>query len=220
MQILYKSKNFVIINKPAGIPSQADLSGDEDALALTERALKEQGEANTKLFLVHRLDRVVGGVLAFARNADAAHALSEIISSDGFVKEYFAVTEGEANGGVLTDYLYKDARLSRAFIVDKKRVGAKYAELSYEPLERNPKHTLVKVRLSTGRFHQIRAQLASRALPLVGDKKYGSRDARAHAPALFSANIFFECLGERVFASAMPDITAYPWCEFRFQEDE
>ncbi len=219
MQILYKSKNFVIINKPAGIPSQADESGDEDALTLTALALREFGE-DTRLFLVHRLDRVVGGALAFARNKQAASAFSEILSSNGLIKEYFAVTEGEANGGVLTDYLYKDARLSRALVVDKKRMGAKYAQLSYEPLEKNDRHTLVRVRLTTGRFHQIRAQFSSRALPLVGDKKYGSRDTRAHAPALFSANISFECLGERVSASAMPDITAYPWCEFSFREEK
>lgn len=219
MQILYKSKNFIVINKPAGIPSQSDGSADDDALTLTERALKAEGESE-KLFLVHRLDRVVSGLLVFARNPRAADAISKILSTDGFVKEYLAVTEGCAEGGVLTDYLYKDARLSRAFIVDKKRMGAKYAELSYEPLQKNEKHTLVKVRLATGRYHQIRAQLSSRALPLVGDKKYGSRDVKARVPSLFSHRLAFECMGERVDACALPDLTVYPWCEFQFSEEE
>ena len=217
MEILYKSKNFVIINKPVGIPSQSDISGDDDALSLTSKYLLEN-EDDGNLFLVHRLDRVVGGVIAFARNKRAASALSDIISSDGFVKEYVAVTEGIANGGALIDYLYKDTRLSRAVVVDKKRMGAKYAELSYEPLEKNDRHTLVKVRLSTGRFHQIRAQFSSRSLPLVGDKKYGSRDARAHAPALFSARLSFDCLGECIDVTALPDVATYPWCEFNFSE--
>ena len=219
MQILYKSKNFVIINKPSGIPSQADSSGDDDALTVTERVLKASGE-HERLFLVHRLDRVVGGIIVFARNSMAADAVSKLLSTDAFVKEYLAVTEGDAPGGTLNDYLLKDARISRAFVVDKKRMGAKYAELYYDPLQKNERHTLVKVRLSTGRFHQIRAQFSSRALPLVGDKKYGSRDAKAHNPALFSHHLAFECMGERIDVSAIPDIAEYPWCEFNFSEDD
>ena len=218
MQILYISKNFVIVNKPSGIPSQADSSGDDDALTLTERMLKAECVPE-KLFLVHRLDRVVGGVIVFARSSAAADAVSKLLSTSGFVKEYFAVTEGSAPGGTLTDYLYKDARISRAFVVDKKRMGAKYAELSYEPLQKNEKHTLIKVRLATGRYHQIRAQLSSRSLPLVGDKKYGSRDAKAQTPALFSHRIAFECMGERIDITAFPVKTEYPWCEFKFSED-
>ena len=219
MQILYKSKSFVVINKPAGIPSQSDSSADEDALTLTERELSALGEPD-KLYLVHRLDRVVGGLLVFARDSRAADAVSKILSTDGFIKEYLAVTEGEAESGVLTDYLYKDSRLSRAFVVNKGRMGAKYAQLFCEPIQKNEKHTLVKVRLNTGRFHQIRAQLSHRSTPLVGDKKYGSRDSLAHAPALFSHRLAFECMGERIDVCALPDINAYPWCEFQLTEEQ
>ena len=213
MQILYKSKNFIVINKPCGTPSQSDLSGDEDAMSLTAKALAEVGERDT-LFLVHRLDRVVGGVLVFARNKTAAAAISGILSSDDFVKEYFAVTEGVAEGGVLTDFIFKDARQSKAFVTDRERAGVKYAELSYQTISTVENHSLVKVRLSTGRFHQIRVQFASRKMPLVGDKKYGSRDTKSKFPALFSYRLSFRCLGEIVDVKAFPDFSAYPWCEF------
>ena len=218
MQILYKSKNFVVINKPVGMPSQSDPGGDADAMQLTSNELRSIGE-DSSLYLVHRLDRVVGGVLAFARNKKAAAAISAILNSDGFVKEYLAVTEGRADGGVLTDYIFKDSRQSKAFVTDRERVGVKYAELFYEPISLNDCHTLVKVRLSTGRFHQIRVQFASRKNPLVGDKKYGSRDSKSKNPALFSHRLSFECLGESVNVEAFPDFCAYPWCEFDLGEN-
>ena len=218
MQILYKSKNFVVINKPCKIPSQPDPSGDDDAMKLTSLALSELGESDT-LYLVHRLDRVVGGVLAFARNKKAAAAVSAILNSDGFQKEYLAVAEGVAAGCVLQDYIYKDALKSKAFVTDRERRGVKYAELFYEPIANSENKTLVRVRLSTGRFHQIRVQFASRKMPLVGDKKYGSRDAKASFPALFSHCLRFNCLGEAVDAVATPSFDEYPWSEFRLSED-
>ena len=218
MQFLYKSKNFLLINKPVGVPSQSDPSGDPDAMTLASAKLAESGEDST-LFLVHRLDRVVGGVIAFARNKKAAAALSSIIGTEKFVKEYLAVVEGKAEGSVLTDLVYKDAMQSKAFVVDKPRKGVKEAILSYEPLSFIEQHTLVRVRLSTGRFHQIRVQFSSRKMPLVGDKKYGSRDTVARAPALFAHRLSFSCLGEKIDIKSYPEC-GYPWCNFDlFRED-
>ncbi len=213
MQILYASKNFIVINKPIGVPSQSDPTGDKDAMTLTSEYLSSINE-RSELYLVHRLDRVVGGALAFARNKKSAAALSSLISGDGFNKEYLAVVQGKAEGGILKDYIYKDSSKSKAFVTDRARAGVKCAELSYEPIAMNENHTLVRVKLVTGRFHQIRVQFASRGMPLVGDGKYGSRDTLAHTPSLFSHRLKFDCLGESVDLKALPAINEYPWCEF------
>ncbi len=212
-EILYKSKNFIVINKPAGVPSQKDQSGDPDAMTLTSSALCDIGEPS-ELFLIHRLDRPVGGALVFARNKHAAAEISAILTTEKFKKHYYAVIEGNAEGGILTDYIYKDAVRSKAFVKPRASGNAKYAELSYTPLANDKVHTLVSVSLRTGRFHQIRVQFSSRSMPLVGDGKYGSRDSKAHAPALFACGLEFSCLGERIKVSILPDTDKYPWSEF------
>ena len=213
MEILYLSKSFVVINKPVGTPSEKDPTGSPDAMTLTAEELKGRNE-NDKLFLVHRLDRVVGGALVFARTKAAAAAYSALLSSDIFVKEYLAICEGHAEGGALTDLIFKDSITSKAYVVDRPRKGAKEAVLSYQPIEFKDGRTLVKVRLKTGRFHQIRVQFASRGHSLVGDGKYGNRDNRAKTPALFAHRIAFECLGERVDVSILPDTQKYPFSLF------
>ena len=194
MEILYKDKNLIAINKPAGIPVQPDPTLDKDAMSLCTEILLSQGESGA-LWLVHRLDRVVGGTVVFARNKRTAASLSELFSAQSTDKEYLAIVEGRAEGGVLEDFLYKDAAKGKAFIVDRKRAGVKEAKLEYTPIstadtERGV-YTLVRVKLHTGRFHQIRAQLSSRGMPIVGDGKYGSHDNRAKMPALFSSRLGF-----------------------------
>lgn len=215
MEILYKSKNFVIINKPAGMPSQSDLSGDRDAMTATSDALLQLGEKGD-LWLVHRLDRVVGGLLVFARNKRSASIISDLIMRGEFKKEYLAVTEGVcAERGEMRDYIYKDAKISKAFVVEGKRAGVKEAILKYERLGTHildyGERSLVKIELITGRYHQIRAQFASRKLSLVGDGKYGSRDKGARMPALFSHRISFSALSEFVDVRLNPNTQEYPW---------
>lgn len=217
MEILYMDKRLVAVNKPAGVPSQPDPTGAADAMTLASRALTERGEDGA-LWLVHRLDRVVGGVLIFARSKAAAAELCGEIAEKSAVKEYLAVVEGECEGGVLEDLLYKDARVGKSFVVDRKRVGVKEARLEYSPLasvktERGAR-TLVAVRLHTGRFHQIRAQFSSRGMPIAGDGKYGSHDNRAHTPALLAARLTVASGGGQVRVSTSPDIGAYPWSLF------
>ena len=217
MQIIYKDKDAVIINKPVGMPSQSDPSGDKDAMTATAEELKNLGESDG-LWLVHRLDRTVGGLLVFARNKKAAAALSELVSGDGFGKEYLAVCRGESDGGYMRDLLYKDAAQGKAFVVERERKGVKSAELIAEKIQAKDtekgKMTLLSVKLITGRFHQIRAQLASRGTPLVGDKKYGDADRATKAPALFSHKLSFELFGRRIEAEIFPEVDTYPWCEF------
>ena len=200
------------------MPSLSDPSGDADALTLT------CADVCSELWPVHRLDRTVGGLMVFAKNKKAAAELSSEVGGRGMKKEYFAVAEGTPEGGIYEDYIYRDARISKAFAVKSERRGAKHAYLECSPIrtvqtERGPR-TLVRVLLHTGRYHQIRVQLASRATPIVGDGKYGSHDNRAKYPALFSARLAFTLGGEQIKAKANPDLGEYPWSLFSEEDYE
>lgn len=215
--IVLKLRDFVVVNKPVGMPSQSDPSGDKDAMTLTAELLRENGEKHN-LFLIHRLDRVVGGLMVFARSKEAAAALSAAVAERDMTKEYFAVVPGHPEGGVMEDYIYKDATLGKAFVTDRKRNGVKEARLEYSVCKtvstEKGEISLVRVKLGTGRFHQIRCQFAARKIPLIGDKKYGSRDFLAKTPSLFASHLSFEYKGEVVDTFALPDLAKYPWSLF------
>ena len=217
IEIISKTRDYVIIYKPVGIPSQSDPSGDTDAMTACSNLLVQQGESG-ELYLIHRLDRVVGGLLVFARNKKSAAYLSAAVAERRLTKEYYAVVDGRCDSGTMRDYLYKDAALGKAFVTDRKRAGVKEAELDYTALDvvsiDGRELSLVKVSLKTGRFHQIRAQFASRKMPLIGDKKYGSRDFGAKTPALFAFHIGFEINKEMLHFVRLPDMTEYPWSIF------
>ena len=217
MEILYKDKNVLAVFKSPAIASQPDPTGDKDAMTLASGMLSDMGE-NSDLYLVHRLDRVVGGILVFARNKKSAAALSELISTHAAEKDYLAVVDGVAEGGRLVDLLFKDSAAGKSFVVDRMRAGVKEARLTYEPIKTldidGRAATLVKIRLETGRFHQIRAQFSSRKMSLLGDKKYGSRDAKAKMPALFAYHLGFELFGKRYDFEKKPDTQTYPWSCF------
>lgn len=217
IEIVSKSKDYVVIYKPAGIPSQSDPTGDKDAMTLCSELLRDLGESG-ELYLIHRLDRTVGGLLVFARNKATAADLSRQVADHSFSKHYYAVVSGKAEGGVLFDYLYKDARSGKAFVTDRQRAGVKAAELEYRLLDylenENGAFSLVKIKLKTGRFHQIRVQFASRQMPLIGDKKYGSRDFKAKMPSLFATEIGFKIKGKEINVSRLPSLAEYPWSLF------
>ncbi len=171
---LYEDDSLLAVVKPAGVPIQPDPTGDPDLLsALTTRY--------GKLWLVHRLDRTVGGVVVFARTASVAAALSQAVQShEMFEKSYVALVAGCVAGEeALTDLLFHDTRTHRAFVVDRRRNGVKEARLFRRSVVVHDTAwgtvSLLQVRLMTGRFHQIRVQLASRGTPILGDGKYGSR---------------------------------------------
>ena len=219
IKIIYKDKDLIAIIKPVGMPSQADPTGDADALTSTSAFLASQNEAS-ELFLLHRLDRGVGGVLIFARNKKAAAAVSEIFAQRLAEKEYFAAVRGECEGGVYRDLLYKDAKQGKSFVVKSMRSGVREAELSADPISSaaldGKDMTLMRVSLKTGRHHQIRVQFSSRRHPLVGDKKYGDSDARTRFPALFATSLRFSLGGRDYRFDAVPDASAYPWCHFQY----
>ena len=214
--ILRKTKDIIILNKPVGTPSQPDPSGAPDALTLLASELSELGE-RSELFPIHRIDRTVGGLLLFARNKRSAGELSSDIAAERIAKTYFAIVEGEpqCDSGRLSDYLLKDSVMKISKVVDGSKKGAKLAELDYSVIKKTTTEkgvrTLVLIRLLSGRFHQIRAQFSSRGLPLLGDKKYGSREVLTRVPALFSAGLDFELFGERIVEFSAPDTDKYPW---------
>ena len=223
VEILYKSKNAIVIYKPAGIPSQSDPSGDKDAMTLTSEMLRENGE-NDSLWLIHRLDRVVSGLIVFARNKRYAAILSEYVKQRLITKEYYAVVDGIAEGGVLENLIFRDPRAGKAFIVDRERQGTKSARLSYRSLatvetEKGAK-TLVYVSLDTGRFHQIRAQLSHIKHPITGDGKYGSRDNKARSIALMASHLSLDLQNEKIDERRLPDLDLYPWSLFSSDDYE
>lgn len=221
MEMLFKNKNIVVIYKPSGMPSQSDISGDPDAMTLTSSELKKNGDASA-LWLIHRLDRTVGGLLVFARNKNTAARLSELVGGNGMEKEYVAVVDGKADGGFLSDFIYKDSAKGKAFIAKSERRGVKKAELEYTGIAsyntESGVKTLVRIKLYTGRFHQIRVQFASRGIPITGDGKYGSRDNNAKTPALFAFHLAFNMQGEAVDIKKLPDADKYPWSLFDMEK--
>ncbi len=220
IKIVYKNKNVIIVNKPAGMPSQSDPSGDIDAMSAASELLSKMGEV-PDLWLVHRLDRTVGGLIAFARNKRSAAEMSKNVAEGKMTKEYLAVCNGKPESGEMRDYLFKDSATSKAYIVKSERRGAKEAVLINEIVSEKDDSSLCRVKLITGRFHQIRAQFSARGNALTGDKKYGSRDSGCRYPALFSCRISFELFGKKILAVAFPNTEEYPWNKFEgfFEND-
>lgn len=218
-EILHIEKDLVVCVKPHGIPSQPDVSGDEDMTEIIRKMLKEMNE-QTELFVVHRLDRTTGGIILYARNARACAELSQLISNkDRFIKEYSAVAIGAPDEpeGTYTDYIYRDGAQKKAFAVKSERKGAKPASLDYRLISSvdigGNTFSLFDIRLHTGRFHQIRVQLASRGMPIYGDGKYGSRQKAPHI-ALWARKLTFTYRGRHYEFEKKPDATELPWSLF------
>ena len=192
MDILYSDKDIAVILKPVGLDSEAEVPA-----AIVE-ALGGQ------VFSIHRLDKNVGGVMVYARSKSAAAALSKAVQEGSMVKEYVAMVHGTPpESGDWEDFLFKDSRKNKVFVVKKERKGVKKARLEFQRLATG-EASLVRIRLHTGRSHQIRVQFSSRGFPLVGDHKYGSRD-EATAPLLFSCRISFPYKGKTAVYEALPD---------------
>ena len=170
IEILFEDADILVCIKPAGY-----LSEDSEAERSLPRAIAEE-RALAELFAVHRLDREVSGVMVYAKSKTAAAKLSAQVADRSFEKEYLAVVEGVPadDEATLTDLLFKDSRRNKSFVVDRKRAGVKEASLSYKALAKGDGRALVRVKLHTGRTHQIRVQFASRKMPVLGDGKYGS----------------------------------------------
>ena len=209
LEILYADRDILVCIKPARI-----LSTDEPG-GLPSLVREVLGDEKADVRTVHRLDRVVSGVMVLARNAKAASELSRQIREYEFEKEYLAVVHGkpQQNVGTLTDLLYRDKARKMTMVAAEPAKGVQEAILDYQV--QNSAHDLsrVRIQLRTGRTHQIRVQFASRNLPLVGERKYAVQEDPCEI-ALWSHRIAFThpATGKRVeFSQEPPEI--YPWTE-------
>ncbi len=210
-EVLYLDNHLLVINKQAGVPVQADQTGDQDLLTLARLFLKEKFDkpGNVFLGLVHRLDRPVSGVLVFARTSKAASRLSEQFRKRTPTKRYLALVEGLCSGeGTCIDYLVKEKRQVR--VVDRQYPGAQEAILTFRVLDSRHGMSLLEVQLETGRSHQIRVQLAHRGMPIIGDFRYGTKvpfDGRNLALHCYSLQVLHPTRGDLMEWTAMPPAT-------------
>ena len=192
MEILYSDKHLAVIVKPVGMDSEHEVP----------QALSET--LGGDIFPIHRLDKNVGGVMVFARGKAAAATLSKAVQEGAMVKEYIAMVHGSPEeSGDWSDFLFKDSSKNKVFVVKKERKGVKKARLEFVRLT-NEDPATVRIRLHTGRSHQIRVQFSSRGFPLLGDHKYGAKDEFS-APRLFSCRITFPFGGRQYCYQALPD---------------
>lgn len=186
MEILFKNSDIIVVIKPAGVSS-------EETAGLNMHDLIRESTGEKEIFTVHRLDNVTSGVMVYAFNKRAAAYLSEQIADKTFIKEYAAVVHGIVcpEKGIMEDLLFKDSRRNKSFVVKRERKGVKKASLEYSVTATKGELSLVKIRLHTGRTHQIRVQFASRKHPVYGDGKYGASDNITYI-ALFSQTLTFK----------------------------
>lgn len=178
LDILYEDNHCLVVNKPAGLLSQGDETGDPSLVTLAAAYLKEryQKPGNVYVGLVHRLDRPTSGVVLLARTSKAAGRLAAQFRSGEVAKVYWAIVEGTPHPaqGDWEDRLEKDRTANRVRVRDDVPEEGQAARVAYRVLERRGRWSLVELRPGTGRSHQLRVQLAHRGLPIVGDRKYGA----------------------------------------------
>ena len=209
MELIYQDKDIVVCIKPARV-----LSTDEPG-GLPELVREALGDPKADVRTVHRLDRVVSGLMVLARNAKAASELSRQIREEKFEKEYQAVLHGipAQTCGTLQDLLGRDKARKMTYVADAPGKGIQEAILNYRVLTKTEPFSRVQIRLHTGRTHQIRVQFASRNLPLVGERKYSTLDDPCEI-ALWSCRLGFThpATGEKMeFRKEPPSV--WPWTE-------
>lgn len=219
LDILYEDKFIVCCVKPQGVISEY-VQGKTNCMP--EIVKKHTGAY--KIDVLHRLDKLVGGVMVFSKNRQATASLSKMILAHKVTKQYLAVVSGEPTQkeGIMQDILFRDSKLNKSYVVKSERKGTKFAELEYKVLQtketQNGKISLVKIELHTGRTHQIRVQFSSRKMSLLGDAKYGNQEKCDIA--LFSHKLAFDhpiIKDKRVEVTALP-ANKYPWSLFNMND--
>lgn len=211
MKILYEDEYLVVCLKPSGIVSEDN--GKEDCMP---HLLGECVDGD--IAVIHRLDKPVGGVMVYSKNKNTAGSLMKSFQESG-EKLYLTVVSGKTeDSGELCDLLFHDSRANKTFVVKRERKGVRKAKLFYERLGTVPCDdsviSLLKVRLITGRTHQIRAQFASRKMPVAGDKRYGSSVRCPVALWSYSIRFIHPVTGEEMCFSHLPE-KAFPFSKFK-----
>ena len=185
VRVLYRDSSLIVCEKPVGVSSESP--------GLPDLIREQEGDC---VLPVHRLDQTTGGVCVLARSPEACTAMQRLFQHDRVIKEYLAAVSGvpESESGAYTDLLYHDPRTNKTFIVNRPRKGVKeaFCEWHLADTAETPEGpvSLIRIRLHSGRTHQIRVQFASRHMPLIGDRRYGSR-IRADVPALWAVRLCF-----------------------------
>ena len=214
MNILYMDKDIIVCVKPPRV-----LSTDEPG-GLPELLRQELGDEKADIRTVHRLDRVVSGLMVLARNHPAASELSRQIRDGEFKKIYYAAVHGlTPDSGQMRDLMYRDKARKMSFITDTPSKDAREAVLNYKTLQRENNMSLVEVELLTGRTHQIRCQFAERNFPLLGERKYSQLNDECEI-GLWSYKIGFYHPGDKKYRefSLLPE-KEYPWSSFSLIKD-
>ena len=207
MDFIYQDPHIVVCVKPARV-----LSTDEPG-GMPELVRQALGDPAADVRTVHRLDRVVSGLMVLARSAQTASELSRQIREDQFQKEYMAVIHGhpETPQGTMTDLLLRDKQERKTYIVQEPAKGVQEAILHYQVISSAEEFSRVRIQLVTGRTHQIRAQFSGHGMPLVGDRKYSTLEDPCEI-ALWSCRLAFThpVTGKPMeFSLEPPEI--YPW---------
>lgn len=190
IQILYEDNHLLVVNKPVNMLMQGDTTGDNDLLSIMKNYIKVTYNKPNEAYLglVHRLDRVTGGVCVFAKTSKAASRLSNQIRLQEWKKTYFVITDNvpHIKEQKLVDYLYKDRKSNTSYVVSSQNKEAKKSLLKYKLLKTHKNHALINVDLITGRSHQIRVQFANAGMPLFGDHRYNKQVVRNTQIKLFA----------------------------------
>lgn len=191
MEILFEDDSILVVNKPSGIATQSRGVSANDLESECKKYRKKKGE-DPEIFVVHRLDQPVSGILVFAKTKEAAAELTRNLKEDDFSKDYRATvykSKEVAPAGKLVDYLIKDGKTNLSCVVPKSIPGAKEAVLVYKVESQDEKWAEVKVHLKTGRHHQIRVQLANAGMPILGDIKYGTAESIEYSKEIGIKNV-------------------------------
>ncbi len=222
--ILHEDNHIIVVFKPQNIPCCEDSSKDKDLLTVIKEHIKEKENkpGNVYVGLVHRLDRVTGGVMVYAKSSKAASRLSEQMRSGDFEKKYYTVLVGspKEKRAVLCDWVKKNPINNVVYVCPQTVEGAKYCELDYVIVEEKNDLSLALVTLHTGRTHQIRVQMSHNQTPVYGDMRYGGENAKKGNIALWATTLAFThpVSKERLVFKIEPPKDNLPWKYFDIDE--
>ena len=215
--VLYEDNHVIVVLKPQNVPCCEDESKDKDLLTIVKEyiKIKENKPGNVYAGLVHRLDRVTGGVMVYAKSSKAASRLSEQMRNGDFEKKYMTVLSSipAEDRAVLRHYVKKNPINNMVYVCPQTVEGAKFCELEYQVMQKAQGMALTKVILHTGRTHQIRVQSAAIGCPVYGDMRYGGDKAKKGFLALWATSLAFThpVSKERLVFKIEPPKDNTPW---------